>query len=109
MKWKKRHSATDAAVDGSNDSCVGGKQRNNRRTGGRVIRNPAFDRHPKGTNRMNQLVTHLHELNRADNQQLPLHKELFAVGDLIERLVESFSGPARQKNINFIVNAGKGT
>lgn len=61
------------------------------------------------TNRMNRLVTDLHELNRADNQQLSLHKELFTIGDLIERLADSFTEPARQKNIDFVIQAEKGT
>jgi two-component system sensor histidine kinase BaeS len=59
------------------------------------------------TSRMNRLVTDLHELNRADNNQLPLYKELFAVSDLLERLEESFAGLARQKNIGFSIDSAE--
>jgi signal transduction histidine kinase len=61
------------------------------------------------TGRMNRLVTDLHELNRADNQQLPLYKELFAVGDLLERLEESFSELARKKAVQFSIEASVDT
>lgn len=55
------------------------------------------------TGRMNRLVTDLHELNRADNQQLSLYKELFTVDNLIERIVESFEELARQSGVKFNV------
>lgn len=53
------------------------------------------------TSRMNRLVTDLHELNRADNQKLQLYKELIMVGDLLERLQDSFGEMARRKTIWF--------
>lgn len=59
------------------------------------------------TSRMNRLVTDLHELNRADNHQLPLYKELFLVGDLVERVQESFGEFARQKNIDFFIKTDR--
>ena len=57
------------------------------------------------TGRMSRLVTDLYELSRAENKQLSIHKEIFAVGDLLERLDESFSEVARQKEITFIIEA----
>jgi two-component system sensor histidine kinase BaeS len=60
------------------------------------------------TSRMNRLVTDLHELNRAENRQLPLYKELFSVGDLIDRLEESCSELARKKDIDFSIQAVNG-
>jgi two-component system sensor histidine kinase BaeS len=53
------------------------------------------------TARMNRLVADLHELSRAENQQLPLYKELFSLGDLMVRLQESFGELARKKEIDF--------
>ena len=58
------------------------------------------------TARMSRLVTDLYELSRAENKQLSIHKEIFAVGDLLERLEESFCEVARQKEISFMVEAG---
>ncbi len=60
------------------------------------------------TGRMSRLVTDLHELSRAENRQLSIHKEIFALGDLLERLTESFAEVARQKEIHFAVEAPKG-
>ncbi|WP_346353819.1 ATP-binding protein [Azotosporobacter soli] len=57
------------------------------------------------TGRMSRLVTDLHELSRAENRQLSIHKEIFALGDLLERLTESFAEVARQKEIHFAVEA----
>ncbi|MBM7866284.1 HAMP domain-containing protein [Heliobacterium gestii] len=56
------------------------------------------------TGRMNRLVHDLHELSKAETRQLSFCREWLYVTDLLERLEESFSAAARQKEVAFCVN-----
>ncbi|MZP29196.1 HAMP domain-containing protein [Heliobacterium undosum] len=61
------------------------------------------------TGRMNRLVHDLHALSKAETRQLSFCKEWLYVGDLLERLEESFSAAARQKGVSFTVTAERET
>ncbi|WP_423244894.1 HAMP domain-containing sensor histidine kinase [Heliophilum fasciatum] len=53
--------------------------------------------------RMNRLVTDLHDLSKAETRQLSIQKELIYVGDLLERVQESFQETVRLAGVHFQV------